>query len=234
MTEAAGEGGHGVKIKFDDRGLIPAVVTDRSGQVLMVAYMNQESLDKTLDTGYTWFYSRSRGRLWQKGETSGHLQKVIDIRTDCDQDTLLVTVDQIGAACHEGDYTCFHYDLKGERVAAEPGSAGPGGTARGGDAAGGAPAGNWRGLAELEELIRRRKAEMPEGSYTTKLFSRAPDLICKKIGEEATEVVLASKNGDLDNLRYEAADLLYHTLVLLAHHGLGLDDVVRELGSRRK
>lgn len=208
-----------MKVKFDDRGLIPAVITDRSGKVLMVAYMNQESLDKTLATGCTWFFSRSRGRLWQKGETSGHRQKVVDIRTDCDRDTLLITVDQTGAACHEGDYSCFHYNLEDGRI--------PEVTFEG-------ESSEWGVLSGLEELIRRRKAELPEGSYTTKLFSRAPDYICKKIGEEATEVVLASKNDDLENLRYEAADLIYHTLVLLVHHGLGLKDVVEELRSRRK
>lgn len=214
-----------IAVRFGADGLVPAIVQDTQGRVLMLAYMNAEALRRTRETGRTWFWSRSRQELWPKGDTSGHVQKVRDIRLDCDGDALLVTVDQIGVACHEGDYSCFHYDLEGARPDAGAGQGGP-------DAA---AAEDWSGvLRDLERVIWERRANPPEGSYTAKLFAKAPDAICKKVGEEATEVVLASKNNDRDNLIHEAADLLYHTMVLLAHHGVTLGDVAAKLGERRK
>ena len=214
-------------LKFDKRGLIPAVVQDARGRVLMLAYMNEESLRKSLETGRTWFYSRSRRELWPKGETSGNVQRVLAIAADCDRDALLVTVEQTGVACHEGDYSCFHNPLPAEGGAAPA----PGREAGGPLSAGGRPLGEV--LDELERVIVQRRRDLPEGSYTTRLLRGAPDAVCKKIGEEATEVVLAAKNGDRNNLAWEAADLLYHTLVLLASQGLSLQDVARELDSRR-
>lgn len=203
------------ELKWDERGLVPAVVQDaQSGQVLMQAYMNGESLRRTLETGETWFYSRSRGRLWHKGETSGHVQRVREIRTDCDGDCLLILVDQVGAACHEGDYSCFHYALPGSP---EPAA---------GFALGGV-------LAEVHAVLLQRLQNPDPGSYTGKLFAAGPDSYLKKVAEEAAEVVLAVKNADRDNLCHEAADLIFHTLVALTAAGLGPADIARELAGRR-
>ena len=224
-------------LKFDKRGLIPAVVQDvRNGQVLMVGYLNRESLDRTLSEGLACFYSRSRGRLWTKGETSGNYLRVQDIRVDCDGDTLLVLAEPAGPTCHEGDRSCFHYALPGAPRRADQ-------TEGEGRAAGdrdqwrpttGHPAEIGAVLEEVEGVLADRKANPREGSYTSSLFSRAPDAICKKIGEEATEVVIASKNADLPNLIHEVADLWFHSLVLLQHHVVPLSAVAAELTRRRK
>jgi phosphoribosyl-ATP pyrophosphohydrolase/phosphoribosyl-AMP cyclohydrolase len=212
-------------IKFDAHGLVPAVVQDaNSGQVLMLAYMNAESLDKTLASGQTWFYSRSRQELWMKGESSGHVQKVKQILYDCDGDTLLIKVEQTGAACHTGHYSCFYRDSSGkeiepqvfdpEEVYNEVGSRGI--------------------LFELYDVIRDRKEKLPEGSYTTYLFTKGIDKILKKVGEENAEVIIAAKNNSKSELVYEASDLIYHLLVLLVEQGIELDDIFSELASRRK
>lgn len=201
-------------LKFGSDGLIPAVVQDAKGTVLMLAYMNEQSLGRTLQTGETWFFSRSRQQLWHKGETSGHTQRVLAIAADCDGDTLLVTVEQTGVACHTGEPTCFHRPL----------------------AEGAEPAGTpqWPAeLSRLEAVIKARAGADPASSYTAQLLADV-DRACKKVGEEATEVVLAVKNRDRANLIHEAADLLYHTLVVLASQGLGLDDVAAELKRRRQ
>lgn len=202
------------RVKFDASGLIPAIIQDvASGQVLMLAYMNEESLRRSLDSGRTWFYSRSRQRLWLKGQTSGNYQYIQDISYDCDADALLVKVRQEGVACHEGDYSCFHYPRTSEEhrewTLAEV-------------------------VGELFHIIKERQANRPEGSYTSYLFNEGVDKIAKKIGEEATEVVIAAKGGEDEQITYEVADLIYHLLVLLANCGLGPDDVSRELARRRK
>lgn len=200
-------------LKFDENGLVPAVVQDWfSGEVLMVAWMNRESLEKTVETGTTWFWSRSRAQLWNKGETSGHVQKVRSIRYDCDADTLLVLAEQTGFACHTGEYTCFYRTLAGENP----------------------PPAAFNTLADLYELIEERRQQMPEGSYTTSLFAKGTDTILKKVGEEASELIVAAKGGKHAEVRYEAADLLYHVAVLLAQAGVPLDEVLEELRSRWK
>jgi phosphoribosyl-ATP pyrophosphohydrolase/phosphoribosyl-AMP cyclohydrolase len=212
-------------IQFDARGLIPAIVQDEAtGTVLMMAYMNKEALEKTMETGVTWFFSRSRSRLWQKGETSGHVQQVKQVFYDCDADTLLVKVEQKGAACHEGTFSCFSRSLTGGEVQTEKMA----------DAASmyGNPAMNI--LYELYGVIYDRKLHPKEGSYTTYLFEKGQDKILKKVGEEAAETIIASKNLSKDELLYEMADLWYHCLVLLAHHNITPTELMDELKARRK
>lgn len=201
------------ELKFVN-GLIPTVVQDiHSGEVLMVAYMNQESLEKTLETGRTWFYSRSRQELWPKGATSGNIQEVVSVTADCDRDTLLVKVVQQGSgACHEGTWSCFHYPLTEEESI----------PARG------------RVLDELREVIKGRRENPVEGSYTNYLFDKGVDKICKKIGEEAAEVIVAAKNRSTEELSNEAADLLYHLLVLLEDADTPNELVWKVLEGRRK
>jgi phosphoribosyl-ATP pyrophosphohydrolase/phosphoribosyl-AMP cyclohydrolase len=209
-------------IKYDQRGLVPAVIQDAaSGTVLMLAYMNAESLQKTLDTGVTWFYSRSRQALWQKGETSGHVQQVKEIYYDCDGDTLLVKVAQSGVACHEGTFSCFSRRLDGAETERDTSAA-----------ADYRPA--MTVLYELYDVINDRKANPKEGSYTTYLFTKGRDKILKKVGEEAAETIIASKNADKAEILYEMADLWYHCLVLLAHHGITPTELLAELQGRRK
>jgi len=200
------------EIRYDERGLVPAIVQDYlDGTVLMMAWMNRESLQKTLDTGETWFWSRSRTQLWHKGETSGHLQKVRSLRYDCDSDALLIGVEQIGdIACHTGERSCFH-QVEGEK--APP------------------PADT---LSQVFEVIRDRRDNPTQESYTCKLFAEGDNKILKKIGEESVEVVMACKDDDKDAIAGEVADLFYHTLVALAHHGVDLKDVYRKLQQRRR
>jgi phosphoribosyl-ATP pyrophosphohydrolase/phosphoribosyl-AMP cyclohydrolase len=200
------------KIKYDDRGLVPAIVQDYlDGTVLMMAWMNQESLQKTLETGETWFWSRSRQEFWHKGETSGHPQKVKAIRYDCDSDALLVTVEQIGdIACHTGERSCFH-QVNGS-ITPPPADT----------------------LSQVFAVICDRRDHPVEGSYTCKLFEGGDNKILKKIGEEAAEVVMACKDDDQASIAGEAADLLYHTLVAIAHHNVDLKDVYHRLQERRR
>jgi len=210
-------------IKFDN-GLIPAIIQDyASGQVLMLAYMNAESFQKTVETGKTWFYSRSRQQLWMKGETSGHVQEVKQILYDCDQDTLLIRVKQNGAACHTGHYSCFYRDINGQEI--EP----PEFDSEKIYSQGDSPA----ILYELYDIIKSRKEERPEGSYTTYLFNEGLDKILKKVGEENAEVIIAAKNRVKSEVVYEASDLIYHLLVLLIEQGVDLSDIFAELRSRR-
>lgn len=205
-------------LKYDDNGLIPAVVQQAgTGEVLMVAYMNAESLAKTIETGFTWFWSRSRQKYWQKGESSGHVQRVREIRYDCDADTLLVTVDQAGSgACHTGERSCFYRVLEGSVREAE------GVTPRLGEV-----------LDDLFGVLQQRKTELPEGSYTAKLLTGPQDSLLKKIAEEAGEVIMAAKDADNEHLRYEIGDLMYHLLVVMTREGLTLDDLAAELDGRR-
>lgn len=207
------------EIKFNADGLIPAVVQDfRTNEVLMLAYMNEESLEKTLAEGKACYYSRSRQKLWVKGETSGHYQLVKDILVDCDADTLLLKVEQIeGTACHTGERTCFHRELKKDG-SLEKNSEGTLNT-----------------VEKLYNLIQDRKVNPPEGrSYTAYLFREGQDKILKKVGEESAEVIIASKNNSADEIIYEASDLVFHLLVLLNYHGLTMSDIYAELEKRRK
>lgn len=213
------------QIKFDQQGLAPAVIQDvNSGRVVMMAYMNRESLSKTIETGKTWFYSRSRQELWMKGETSGHVQNVKDIFYDCDEDSLLIQVEQVGAACHTGHFSCFYRNINGQEQDVEVhnlekvysgGRQGPG------------------ILYELYDIITGRKETMPAGSYTAYLFEKGLDKILKKIGEESAEVIIAAKNEDKSELVYESADFIYHLLVLLVQKGVDLSEIFAELRSRR-
>ncbi|WP_440657164.1 bifunctional phosphoribosyl-AMP cyclohydrolase/phosphoribosyl-ATP diphosphatase HisIE [Bacillus subtilis] len=198
------------ELRFNEDGLIPAIVQDAaSKEVLTLAYMNKESYEKTLETKETWFYSRSRQALWHKGETSGNTQAVKGIRYDCDQDALLVLVEPSGPACHTGSYSCFTKEQTEEQAADRFGI-----------------------MNELERVIAERQAEIPEGAYTTYLFREGVDKILKKVGEEASEVIIAAKNRDHEELKWEAADLLYHLLVLLREQSLPLDDVLDVLKKR--
>ena len=203
-------------IKFDEKGLVPAIVQDvQSKEVLMMAYMNEESLQKTLETKETWFYSRSRNELWNKGATSGNTQKVVDVLYDCDSDTLLVKVIPAGPACHRNTYTCFTDSLLGDET-----------TVGSQD--------RFAIINELERVIAQREAEMPEGAYTTYLFEKGIDKILKKVGEEAGEVIIAAKNRDPEELKWEVADLMYHLLVALREQKLPLDEVLKVLEERHK
>ncbi|MBW5468643.1 bifunctional phosphoribosyl-AMP cyclohydrolase/phosphoribosyl-ATP diphosphatase HisIE [Brevibacillus formosus] len=204
------------KLRFDDKGLIPVIVQDAGSKtVLTLAYMNEESLQKSLATKETWFWSRSRQQLWHKGETSGHTQRIVSMRYDCDGDALVVMVEPNGPACHTGAYSCFSQEVLTD-TDEEP-----------------VQADRFAILSELEELIAAREAERPEGSYTTYLFEKGVDKILKKVGEEAAEVIIAAKNRSREELRYEASDLIFHLMVLLREQKLPLDEVLTELRRRR-
>lgn len=204
-----------VEIKYDEKGLIPAIIQDSSNnEVLMMAYMNEESLNKTLASGYTWFFSRSRQQLWMKGESSGNTQKVEQILYDCDEDTLLIKVKPAGPACHTGNYSCFYRDLQGEEIDTS------------------IPF-QINILQELYQIILSRQQEMPEGSYTSYLFREGIDKILKKVGEESAEVIIAAKNQEKSEVVYETADLIYHLLVMMVEQGIKLSDIYKELRSRR-
>lgn len=212
-------------LKFDEKGLIPVVIQQvETGTVLMLAYMNKESLTKTVETGVTWFYSRSRNTLWQKGETSGHVQKVQDIYYDCDADTLLIKVEQTGVACHEGTLSCFSRKLGDKEIQDEK-------IVDTSKIYGQSVSGV---LHELYHVINDRKHNPIEGSYTTYLFEKGQDKILKKVGEEAAETIIASKNNDKNELISEMSDLWYHCLVLLANHDVSPSELMAELQKRRK
>ena len=197
------------ELKFDEKGLIPAIVTDAvSGKVLMLAYMNKESLKISMEKGLTCFWSRSRQELWLKGETSGNYQHIVSITADCDRDTLLVKVEKDGPACHTGAETCFNDEVWESDKLHEF---------------------TYEGLMNL---LVGRKIEKKEGSYTTYLFEKGLDKILKKVGEETTEVIIAAKDKDKKNTIYEIADLAYHVMVLMIEAGISLEDIHRELASR--
>ena len=200
------------KIRYDEQGLVPAIVQDYlDGTVLMMAWMSQESLSKTLETGETWFWSRSRQELWHKGATSGHIQLVHSLRYDCDSDALLISVEQMGdIACHTGQRSCFHQVE--DKIIPPPADT----------------------LSQLFHVISYRRDNPTEDSYTCKLFQGGDNKILKKIGEESAEVVMACKDDDADDIAGEVADLFYHTLVALAHHNVDLKSVYRKLQERRK
>ena len=200
------------KIRYDERGLVPTIVQDYlDGTVLMMAWMNRESLQKTLETGETWFWSRSRKELWHKGATSGHIQKVQSLRYDCDNDSLLIGVEQVGnIACHTGERSCFH-QVEG-KIDSPPGDT----------------------LSQLFAVICDRRDNPNESSYTSGLFAAGDNKILKKLGEETAEVVMACKDDEPDAIASEVADLFYHTLVALAHHNVDIKAVYRKLQQRRK
>ena len=202
-------------VKFDERGLAPVVVQDaRTRGVLMLAYMNAESLKRTLETGETWFWSRSRAQLWHKGETSGNTQRVADVLLDCDGDALVVRVEPAGPACHTGQTSCFHNVIQAGEAQQDAGDLG-------------------EVLSALYALVEERKRERPQGSYTTYLFDQGLDKILKKVGEESSETIIAAKNEDRGALTKESCDLLYHLMVLLVERGVALIDVHDELVRRR-
>jgi phosphoribosyl-ATP pyrophosphohydrolase/phosphoribosyl-AMP cyclohydrolase len=210
-------------LRFDADGLIPAVVQEaETGDVLMVAWMNREALAATLETGRAHFWSRSRRTLWQKGETSGHVQHVRRLYVDCDADTLLVQVHQEGVACHTGNPTCFFQRVRPDRdgrVAAALAVSDEG-----------APSGM---LGRLERIVNDRKASPPPGSYVAGLLARGEAAICRKIGEEAVEVVTAALGGEGDRrVVEEVADLWFHTMILLGHRSIPFGEVLEELGRR--
>ncbi len=208
------------QIKFDECGLVPAIVQDASSrEVLTLGYMNSASLQKTWESHETWFWSRTRKQLWHKGETSGNTQRVIEVRQDCDSDAVVVLVEPAGPACHTGKRSCFYRDIGGEEIA-EP-------KAKATDSLGSV-------LTALYSLIQSRERERPEGSYTTYLFEQGLDKILKKLGEEASETIVAAKNDDRESIVSEASDLLYHLVVLLVELGVTLEEIGKELSRRRK
>lgn len=237
-------------IKFDDRGLIPAITQDcRTEEVLMLAYMNAESLKLTIETGKATYFSRSRQKLWVKGETSGHYQKVRSISLDCDNDTILLKVEQIGAACHTGHHSCFFTKLDPESL--NVGSDPKAGNARDGQylnngtvndlpmdkgEANETPGTQEAGLEVLKQVygvIADRAVNPKEGSYTNYLFQKGLDKILKKVGEETSEVIIAAKNKDNEEISGEVADLFYHIMVLLVERGVKLEDICEKLKERR-
>ena len=208
-----------LELKFDKQGLISAIVQDaKTKEVLTLAYMNKESLQKSLESGETWFYSRSRQELWHKGETSGNTQKIVAMKYDCDRDAIVVLVEPAGPACHLGTTSCFTETFYG----AAP------------ESASGDELEEFRILKTLGNIIAEREREMPEGSYTTYLFKEGVDKILKKVGEEASEVIIAAKNRSHEELKWEAADLIYHLLVLLQEQKLPLKEVLRVLEERHQ
>ncbi len=250
------------EIRFDGNGLVPAIVQDiETGRVLTLAYMNRESLELTLKTGETVFWSRSRGELWHKGETSGNFQHVKAVIADCDRDALTVLVEKDGPACHLGTDSCFEYPLYGEAVSSWSGTRGekqpeePSRTENGTQASSEAGSADIKierkalyeedpadlkqertpfgfTLSKLYELLQERKRELPEGSYTSYLFGKGTDKILKKVGEESTEVIIAAKADDKPETVYEIADLVYHVLVLMVEMGISVEDIRAELESR--
>jgi len=207
------------EVKFDEQGLLPAIVQDANTlQVLTLAYMNAESLRRTLETNETWFWSRSRSSLWHKGETSGNKQSVVDVTVDCDHDAIRILVIPGGPACHTGAQSCFHNKLQDAPAT--------------GDRKAEANLGVM--LDSVYALVESRKRERPAGSYTTYLFDQGLDKILKKVGEESAETIIAAKNEDSDSLVRETSDLLYHLIVLLVESGLTLDQVSAEMSSRRQ
>jgi phosphoribosyl-ATP pyrophosphohydrolase/phosphoribosyl-AMP cyclohydrolase len=196
------------EIRFDERGLVPAIVQNAATrEVLTLAYMNRESLQRTIETKQTWFWSRSRNELWHKGATSGNTQEVVSLALDCDRDAIIVLVNPAGPACHTGAFSCFDVGTRRDDL-------GP-------------------LLDHLYELIQSRERERPDGSYTTYLFEEGLDKILKKLGEESAETIIAAKNDDDERLTAEVSELVYHLLVVLVARGVSLSQVAAELGKRR-
>ncbi len=200
-----------MKVKFNEKGLVPAIIQEnKTGNVLMLAYMNERSLKMTEKTGFTHFWSRSRHCLWKKGETSGHFQQVKSIAYDCDSDTLLITVDQTGQACHTGHKSCFYRSVGDTKTAI------------------------YDTVNQLEHIIDTHSLMSDDVSYTASLYKKGTDTILKKLGEEATELVIAAKGGKKNEIVYEAADLIYHFLVLLHYNKISFEIIEKELIKRFK
>ena len=200
-------------MQFNDQGLLPAIVQHaRSGEVLMLGYMNEEALRRTIESGLVTFWSRSRQAIWQKGETSGNLLRLVELRQDCDGDALLVLAEPAGPTCHTGEPSCFHRRLDGEMTQERVPASGM--------------------LTELSDLIAQRATERPDGSYVVKLLDGGVDRIGKKIGEEAAEVIIAAKNHSAPELTWELADLLFHSMLLLAQQGVSIEAIWAELRRR--
>ena len=205
------------ELKFDEKGLIPAIAQDAvSGEILMCAYMNAESLEKTMETGRATYYSRSRQELWEKGAVPGHVQHVKEILADCDGDALVLKIEQEGAACHTGNLSCFYRKVVDGRLVEIPTGLGR----------------NPKILYDVYNIIVDRVKNPKEGSYTNYLFEKGIDKMLKKVGEESAEVIIASKNYVKSEVQYETADLLYHLSVVLVEEGLTWDDIFQELSSR--
>lgn len=204
------------EFKLNSDGLIPCIAQDyRTGEVLMMAYMNEDSYNKTLQTGLMTYWTRSRQRLWTKGEESGHFQKVISLTIDCDKDTILAKVDQTGPACHTGNPTCFFTPLTESTEATDADKKDI-----------------YKVLQDVYSVIADRKINPREGSYTNYLFDKGIDKILKKVGEECTEIVIASKNPDPKEIKYEIADFLYHAMVLMVERGVTWEEIAEELANR--
>lgn len=202
-------------MKFDEKGLIPAIAQDyKTGEVLMQAYMNEESLKQTIETKKATYFSRSRNKIWVKGEESGHFQYVKEILTDCDEDCILLKVEQVGAACHTNNRSCFYRDINLNSVDKTN-----------------VP--NPAILYDVYNVICDRLVNPKEGSYTNYLFDKGVDKMCKKVGEEAAEVIIAAKNRSIDEVTYEVADLFFHVLVVMKEIGVEPDDIFKELQKRR-
>jgi len=213
------------QIKFDGNGLVPVITQDyKTNEVLMMAYMNEEAFIKSMETGKVHYFSRSRNKLWLKGETSGHFQIIKSVNLDCDGDALLIKVEQVEAACHTGHYSCFYRELDkdgiketSEKVFDEKSVYGD----------------KSKILKEVYDVVVDRRINPKEGSYTNYLFDKGIDKILKKVGEEAAEVIIASKNPDNGEVIYEISDLIYHLTVLMVERGITFDDIFDELGKRR-
>lgn len=219
-------------IRWNEAGLLPAIVQDDASlEVLMLAYMNAESLSLSLESGQTWFWSRSRNELWHKGGTSGNTQAITSVYYDCDSDTLLIKVKPEGPACHTGATSCFYREIP---LAAGGKQAAEGVVRASASTANNSGLERFAVLGELERVIAEREAERPEGAYTTYLFDKGVDKILKKVGEEASETIIAAKNKDNAELRLEISDLMYHLLVLLQERKLPLDDIMTELSARHE
>ena len=205
------------KVKFDEKGLIPAIVQDATTkEVLTLAYMNRTSLEKSIESKETWFYSRSRQELWHKGATSGNTQSIVEMKLDCDRDAIVVLVNPAGPACHTGAISCFSESILKEEITVKNEKS----------------LSDYQILMDLEQIIDQREKERPEGAYTTYLFEEGVDKILKKVGEEASEVIIAAKNRSQEELKWEASDLLYHLFVLLREQGLPFKEILNVLQER--
>jgi phosphoribosyl-ATP pyrophosphohydrolase/phosphoribosyl-AMP cyclohydrolase len=213
------------QIKFDGNGLVPVITQDyKTNEVLMMAYMNEEAFIKSMETGKVHYFSRSRNKLWLKGETSGHFQIIKSVNLDCDGDTILIKVEQIEAACHTGHYSCFYRELNKDGIKETSDKVFDEKSVYGDKS---------KILKEVYNVVVDRKINPKEGSYTNYLFEKGIDKMLKKVGEEAAEVIIASKNTDNGEVIYEISDLIYHLTVLMVERGITFDDIFDELGKRR-